>query len=88
MPRSFALGNRFERIIDLLVKNGRYNNASEVVRDGLRMVEDRERQRKKAAGDLRVLVEESDREGGELPAEEVRRRLLKRYDTAPKARRR
>ena len=88
MPRSFALGDRFERMIDRLVKHGRYNNASEVVRDSLRMLEDREKQREKAVGDLRALVEEADREGGAMPAEDVRKRLLGRYGRTAKARRR
>lgn len=35
MPRSYALGDRFEAFIDAQVKGGRYNNASEVVRDAL-----------------------------------------------------
>lgn len=77
MPRSFALGDRFDRLIDRLVKGGRYNNASEVVREGLRMVEDKEKQRAKSVGHLRALVEESQLAGGATPAEEVRARLLK-----------
>ena len=43
MPSSYTLGSRFETLIRTLVHSGRYNNASEVVRDGLRMIEDRER---------------------------------------------
>lgn len=43
MPSSYTLGSRFQQFIQELVQSGRYNNASEVVRDGLRMVEDRER---------------------------------------------
>lgn len=73
MPRSFALGDRFEKLIERLVKKGRYNNASEVVREGLRLVEDREMMREKATLDLRALVEESDRIGGASPAEAVRK---------------
>lgn len=88
MPRSFALGDHFERLIQRLVKRGRYNNASEVVREGLRMLEDRERQRKSTVSDLRALVEEADRDGGEIPAEEVRKRLLSRYEKKGPARRR
>ena len=45
MPSSYTLGTRFKKLIQELVQSGRYNNASEVVRDGLRMVEDRERRR-------------------------------------------
>jgi antitoxin ParD1/3/4 len=87
MPRSYALGDRFERLIERLVKRGRYNNASEVVRDGLRMVEDKEKNRAKAVAYLRELVEESEREGGSTPAEEVRAQLLKRIRSAKPRRR-
>jgi len=42
MPSSFALGEHFEAFIKSMVASGRYNNASEVVRDGLRLLEDRQ----------------------------------------------
>ena len=43
MPtRNVVLTERQEELIDTLVKSGRYQNASEVLRDGLRMVEQRE----------------------------------------------
>jgi antitoxin ParD1/3/4 len=43
MASSYTIGPRFEALVRELVSGGRYNNASEVVRDGLRMVEERER---------------------------------------------
>lgn len=42
MPSSFALGEHFETFIKSMVASGRYNNASEVVREGLRLLEDRQ----------------------------------------------
>jgi antitoxin ParD1/3/4 len=39
---SYAVGKHFDRFIHELVQSGRYNNASEVVREGLRLVEERE----------------------------------------------
>lgn len=39
MPTSVALGSHFESFVKLQVQSGRYNNASEVVRQGLRMLE-------------------------------------------------
>ena len=45
MPTSVALGPHFEAFIKEQVAKGRYNNASEVVRDGLRMLEDRQQDR-------------------------------------------
>lgn len=44
MPtRNVVLTQHHEEIIDGLVKSGRYQNASEVLREGLRMIERRER---------------------------------------------
>ena len=43
MPtRNVVLTERQEQLIVSLVKSGRYQNASEVLRDGLRLVEQRE----------------------------------------------
>ena len=39
---SISLGNHFENFIENSVGNGRFNNASEVVRAGLRLLEDEE----------------------------------------------
>jgi len=63
MPRSFALGDRFEAFIDEQVQSGRYNNASEVVREGLRLLEDYEITLRSRAQDLRSLVDEGRRSG-------------------------
>ncbi len=40
--RNVVLTKRQEKLIESLVESGRYQNASEVLRDGLRMVEQRE----------------------------------------------
>jgi antitoxin ParD1/3/4 len=43
MPtRNVVLTDRHEEVIDRLVKSGRYQNASEVLRDGLRLIERRD----------------------------------------------
>jgi len=43
MPtRNVVLTERHETLIEALVQSGRYQNASEVMREGLRLVEDRE----------------------------------------------
>ena len=51
---SVALGPHFEDFIQASIMSGRYNNASEVVRSGLRLLEDQE-QRMAA---LRSAIEE------------------------------
>lgn len=38
-----SLGNHFDTFVKTMLESGRYTSASEVVRDGLRMVEARER---------------------------------------------
>jgi antitoxin ParD1/3/4 len=43
MPtRNVVLTGRQETLIESLVQSGRYQNASEVIREGLRMIENRE----------------------------------------------
>jgi antitoxin ParD1/3/4 len=43
MPSSYTLGQHFEAFVQAQLASGRYNNASEVVRDALRLMEERER---------------------------------------------
>ncbi len=42
MPSSVALGN-LESVVVKLVESGRYNSKSEVIREGIRLVEEREK---------------------------------------------
>jgi antitoxin ParD1/3/4 len=46
MPSSYTLGSHYEHLIRSLVDSGRYASASEVVRDALRLVEEREEVRR------------------------------------------
>lgn len=45
MPSSYTLGQHYDRFVKELVESGRYASASEVVRDGLRLMEEREQVR-------------------------------------------
>jgi antitoxin ParD1/3/4 len=75
MPRSFALGEHFERLIEEKVRSGRFTNASEVVRAGLRLLEDQERRREMELARLRQQIEEGRASGPPRPAAAVFDRL-------------
>ncbi len=57
MAKSVVLGEHLEKFVAAQVAEGRYNNESEVVRAGLRLLEERELKLK----ELRALVDEGDR---------------------------
>lgn len=71
MPSSYALGEHFEKLMDDLIASGRYNSKSEIVRDGLRAIEDRERLRELKLQDLREAIQDGIDSGPGIPAEEV-----------------
>lgn len=66
-----SIGNHWEQFVDGLVKSGRYGSASEVVRDGLRLVEAREAKFKALKDD----IADSIARGGSYTADEVREYL-------------
>lgn len=58
MPSSYTLGDHYEKFVRELVESGRYNSASEVLRDGLRLLEDAEVLRKVRTEELKRLIQE------------------------------
>lgn len=56
---SISLGNHFEKFIDYSVENGRFNNASEVIRAGLRLLEEEENKLQL----LKVAIDEGTKSG-------------------------
>lgn len=58
MPSSYTLGSHFEGFVQTLVASGRYASASEVLRDGLRLLEEREREQAIKLEALRRDIEE------------------------------
>lgn len=77
MPSSFALGN-LESVVERLVASGRYNSKSEVIREGIRLVEEREK--KLAALDAALARGIADAEAGRVtPADAVFDRLEAKY---------
>lgn len=58
MPTSVALGNHFEEFIKEQLESGRFNNTSEVVRAGLRLLEDEEKLRQIRHTELKAAIQE------------------------------
>lgn len=79
MPSSYALGEHFEKLMTDLIASGRYNSKSEIIRDGLRAIEDRERLREMKLQDLRDAIQDGIDSGPGIPAAEVRERLMSKY---------
>jgi antitoxin ParD1/3/4 len=67
MPSSYTLGERYEDFVRQLVKSGRYASASEVMRDGLRLLEEREELREAKLAALRRDIDEGLRSGPSEP---------------------
>ncbi|PAA98156.1 type II toxin-antitoxin system ParD family antitoxin [Serratia fonticola] len=77
MPTSVALSPYFEAFIREQIESGRYNNTSEVIRAGLRALEEREQQIK--LGSLQQAVSAGINSGESRSAEEVFGRLSRKY---------
>lgn len=58
MASSYTLGDHYERFVKGLVESGRYASASEVMRDGLRLMEEREQMRAAKLEALRQDIQE------------------------------
>lgn len=80
MAISADLGDTLEAVVDDLVKRGRYRSKSEVLREGVRLVQEREA----ALQQLRAELEKG-LEGPTYPAEEVFERLIAKYEALAKA---
>lgn len=79
MPTSVVLGEYFETFIKRQLASGRYNNASEVVRAGLRLLQQLEQVNEARLGELRKAIEEGFDSGPGMPAEDVFDRLEGKY---------
>lgn len=79
MPTSVALSPHFEHFIREQVESGRYNNASEVVRAGLRLLEDQQQQASLKLEALRAAIAAGLASGPGVPADEVFDRLEAKY---------
>ena len=79
MPTSFALSPHFETFIQEQIESGRFNNASEVVRAGLRLLEDTERQQSVQLEALRQAIADGKSSGQVMESAPVFKRLQTKY---------
>ncbi len=79
VPTSVALSPHFETFIRDQVESGRYNNVSEVVRAGLRLLEDAEGQQAIQLQALRNDIAAGKASGAALTEEQVFDRLQAKY---------
>jgi antitoxin ParD1/3/4 len=78
MAISADLGSRLENIVNQLVSTGRYNSKSEVLREGVRLVEEREK--RLAALDAAIAEGIADADAGRvMPGDEVLDKLEAKY---------
>lgn len=85
MPSSYALGQHFERFVQNQLKSGRYSSASEVVRDALRLMEEREELRAVQLENLRKQLKAGIDSGPGVPSDKVFSRLEAKYQAAGSA---
>jgi antitoxin ParD1/3/4 len=84
MAISADLGPQLEKYVSKLVEKGRYNSKSEVLREGIRLVQERES--KLVALDAAIARGLADVKAGRVqPAEDVFRRLEEKYRKQAKA---
>ena len=62
-----SIGDRWQTFVERIVKDGRYGSASEVVREGLRLVEEREAKLQSLRATLDTAIEA----GGEVGDDEL-----------------
>lgn len=78
MPSSYTLGKHFEAFVQAQLASGRYGNASEVLRDALRLMEERER--RLSSLDASIERGMADIDAGRVhDAEDVFKELKSRY---------
>jgi antitoxin ParD1/3/4 len=71
MPTSVALNSHFEEFIRAQVKSGRYASISEVVRAGLRLLEDQQACKEIQLEELRTAISAGLNSGAGFPADDV-----------------
>ena len=85
MPTSVALSPHFESFVKEQVSTGRFNNVSEVVRAGLRLLEDQEQLKALKLQELRSAIDAGAASGAGISADTVFDRLERKYRDAADA---
>ncbi|HEV2817208.1 MAG TPA: type II toxin-antitoxin system ParD family antitoxin [Allosphingosinicella sp.] len=80
MPASYSLGSHFETFVRRQLKSGRFASASEVVREGLRLMEEREAEREARLEALRAEIARGRASGAGVTSEKVFARARARID--------
>jgi antitoxin ParD1/3/4 len=82
MASSVDLGNQLEGFVSKLVKSGRYNSRSEILREGVRLIHERET--RLAALDASIQRGVADADHGRVhDLDEAVSLLAAKYDAAP-----
>ena len=71
MPSSYSIGEHYEAFAKELVASGRYASVSEVLRDGLRLMEEREALRAWKLNELKKAIQEGLDSGPAEPMESL-----------------
>jgi len=82
MPTSVALSSHFELFVKEQISVGRFNNVSEVVRAGLRLLEDHEQLQALKLQELRTAINAGASSGSGVDAEQVFDHLERKYKSA------
>lgn len=85
MPSSYVIGDHFESFIKSQIQQGRYASASEVIRDALRVLEDREKFRVAKLEALRADIQKGADSGEGIAADTVFASVLERIAKAGSA---
>ena len=75
--QTLSLGEHWNSFIEQKLSQGRYASASEMVRDGLRLIEEREANSKLEALRAALIEGEESGDSGELDMEEIRKEAKK-----------
>ena len=71
MPSSYVIGHHFEAFIKAQIEAGRYASASEIIRDGLRLLEDEQQFKQMKLDVLKAELQKGLDSGSSIAAADV-----------------